>query len=220
VPITWAAGRVIQQNRIPDNPRQPGRSHNAAIRALAFKWIRILWRCWTHRQPYDEGRYLITLQKRHTPVVALAATTSSRPRVDGNLVDFAPSAGTTDWIFWAFLDHRQNVANGCSGLLRDPHSGRSVPQQASEPLHDLFLRTWLETVWPLRDVKALDETVQDGQMLLVSVNCCANRHVHIRFLSGQWSGVQRTGRRQAGAAILCRWFCGDQRCNGISPRHH
>ena len=59
-----------------ERQRAKGSSHNAAIRALAFKWIRILWRCWTDRQPYDETRYLLTLQKRHSPVVALAATTS------------------------------------------------------------------------------------------------------------------------------------------------
>jgi len=60
----------------PTCQRAKGSSHNAAIRALAFKWIRILWRCWTDRQPYDETRYLLTLQKRHSPVVALAATSS------------------------------------------------------------------------------------------------------------------------------------------------
>jgi transposase len=59
-----------------ERQRAKGSSHNAAIRALAFKWIRILWRCWTDRQPYDETRYLLNLQKRHSPVVALAATTS------------------------------------------------------------------------------------------------------------------------------------------------
>lgn len=49
-----------------------GQSHNAIIRALAFKWLRILWRCWVDRKPYDETRYLLALQKRHSPIVALA----------------------------------------------------------------------------------------------------------------------------------------------------
>jgi transposase len=35
----------------------------AAIRVVAFKWGRILWRCWQTRQPYDEARYLQSLQR-------------------------------------------------------------------------------------------------------------------------------------------------------------
>ena len=35
-----------------------------AVRALAFKWIRILFRCWKDRTPYDEARYVRCLQQR------------------------------------------------------------------------------------------------------------------------------------------------------------
>jgi hypothetical protein len=42
-------------------------------RAVAFKWIRILWRCWYDRQPCDEPRYLIALQKRRSTVIAQPA---------------------------------------------------------------------------------------------------------------------------------------------------
>ena len=56
-----------------ESRRAKGASHNAIIRALAFKWIRILWRCWVDRQPYDEARYLIALQKRHSPILTFAA---------------------------------------------------------------------------------------------------------------------------------------------------
>src|SRR4029077_17467362 len=34
------------------------KSHWVIIRALAYKWIRILYRCWQERIPYDELRYL------------------------------------------------------------------------------------------------------------------------------------------------------------------
>lgn len=34
-----------------------------AIRKLAFKWVRILWRCWQAGQPYDETKYLRSLQR-------------------------------------------------------------------------------------------------------------------------------------------------------------
>lgn len=43
--------------------RQKGKGHNAAIRALAFKWIRIIHRCWKDRRPYDEGQYLQALKQ-------------------------------------------------------------------------------------------------------------------------------------------------------------
>jgi Transposase/Transposase IS116/IS110/IS902 family len=41
-------------------------SHHAAIRALAFKWLRILFRCWKNRVPYDEKFYLAALAKRRS----------------------------------------------------------------------------------------------------------------------------------------------------------
>ncbi len=42
--------------------RERGKKHHAAIRALAFTWIRMMFRCWQTRQSYDELRYLKTLQ--------------------------------------------------------------------------------------------------------------------------------------------------------------
>jgi len=32
---------------------------------LAFKWIRILFRCWQTNTPYDESKYLFALEKRN-----------------------------------------------------------------------------------------------------------------------------------------------------------
>ena len=34
------------------------------MRALAFKWIRVLYRCWQTRTPYNETVYLNVLRKR------------------------------------------------------------------------------------------------------------------------------------------------------------
>jgi transposase len=48
--------------------RQRGKSHHAAIRALAFKWIRILWRCWHDHTPYDDARYVRALAHRGSPL--------------------------------------------------------------------------------------------------------------------------------------------------------
>jgi transposase len=44
-----------------------GKSHQNVLRALAFKWIRVLWKCWQARTPYDEARYLQQLRKRKSP---------------------------------------------------------------------------------------------------------------------------------------------------------
>jgi ribosomal protein S15P/S13E len=51
-----------------DQQKQKGKGHHAAVRALAFKWIRILFRCWKNRTPYDEKTYLDALEKHHSPV--------------------------------------------------------------------------------------------------------------------------------------------------------
>lgn len=49
-----------------------GKGHHAILRALAFKWIRILWKCWQTRTPYDEVRYLKQLVHRKSPNAAPA----------------------------------------------------------------------------------------------------------------------------------------------------
>jgi len=48
-----------------------GKEHHAAVRALAFKWIRVLFACWKNRTPYDEQIYLQSLRKRNSPLKAL-----------------------------------------------------------------------------------------------------------------------------------------------------
>ncbi len=44
--------------------RVAGKQHQAALRALAFTWIRVLWRCWHDRVPYNESRYIASLRQR------------------------------------------------------------------------------------------------------------------------------------------------------------
>ena len=48
--------------------KRRGKGHNAAIRALSFKWIRVIHRCWKDRRPYDENQYLQAL-KQHGSVL-------------------------------------------------------------------------------------------------------------------------------------------------------
>jgi transposase len=57
----WAAAFYDQQ-------RARGKDHHVAVRALAYKWIRILFRCWKTCQPYDPQRYRAALARRGSPL--------------------------------------------------------------------------------------------------------------------------------------------------------
>jgi len=50
-----------------DSLRSTGKGHHASIRALAFKWTRVIFRCWQDRKPYDENHYLNVLKKQGSP---------------------------------------------------------------------------------------------------------------------------------------------------------
>lgn len=63
----WAGAYYRQQ-------RDKGSSHQAAVRSLAFKWIRILYRCWQTHTPYDESRYLNALKRRGSPLLKQLGT--------------------------------------------------------------------------------------------------------------------------------------------------
>ena len=52
-----------------DQMRSRGKDHHAALRALANKWIRILFRCWKDRKPYDEAKYIQALRRRGSVLV-------------------------------------------------------------------------------------------------------------------------------------------------------
>jgi transposase len=49
--------------------REQGKTHNTAVRSLAFKWLRILYRCWKDRRPYDEAKYLFALKQKNSPLL-------------------------------------------------------------------------------------------------------------------------------------------------------
>lgn len=60
-----------------DLQRERGNDHQKAVRALAFKWLRILWSCWKHRCSYDEARYIRSLIHRGSPLAARLAPSSA-----------------------------------------------------------------------------------------------------------------------------------------------
>ncbi len=58
----WARAYYEQQ-------RSRGKGHHAAVRARAFKGIRILFRCGQQRTPYNEQIYLQALARRGSPLL-------------------------------------------------------------------------------------------------------------------------------------------------------
>jgi transposase len=60
----WAAAYYWQQ-------RTKGAGHNAAVRSLAYKWQRIIWKCWQSSTPYREEIYEASLRKNGSLLVAL-----------------------------------------------------------------------------------------------------------------------------------------------------
>jgi len=63
---TWARAFYDQQ-------RQRGNGHHAAVRSLAYRWIRIIYRCWQMRVPYCEETYCRALQRRQSPLARVLA---------------------------------------------------------------------------------------------------------------------------------------------------
>ena len=49
--------------------RERGFRHHAALRSLAFKWQRIIFRCWKNNTPYDEQRHLSQLRLKQAPLL-------------------------------------------------------------------------------------------------------------------------------------------------------
>jgi transposase len=71
--VEWAAQTISQSywaGEFYQRHRARGGSHQGALRALAFKWVRILYRCWVNKTPYDESRYLKHLRGRNAPLIS------------------------------------------------------------------------------------------------------------------------------------------------------
>lgn len=70
--VEWAGQSILYcawARAYYDQQKARGKRHWAIVRALAFKWIRILWKCWATRTPYDEAKYLKALAKNHSPLL-------------------------------------------------------------------------------------------------------------------------------------------------------
>jgi transposase len=62
----WARAYYFHQ-------KQAGKGHHSILRSLAFKWIRILWKCWHDNIPYDPHRYHVALLRQNSPLAATLA---------------------------------------------------------------------------------------------------------------------------------------------------
>jgi hypothetical protein len=74
--VEWAAETITRSfwaGVFYHQQRDKGCSHQAALRALAFMWIRILYRCWQTRTPYDESTYLAALKRHGSPLLSAIA---------------------------------------------------------------------------------------------------------------------------------------------------
>jgi transposase len=60
----WAAACYLDQ-------RTKGKGHHTAVRALAYKWQRVIFRCWQDRKPYNDQLYEKVLRDSGSPAASL-----------------------------------------------------------------------------------------------------------------------------------------------------
>jgi transposase len=71
--IEWAGHSIrssLWARAFYDSQRARGKSHWVALRALSFKWLRILFRCWKNGTPYDEQIYIEALIRAGSHLVS------------------------------------------------------------------------------------------------------------------------------------------------------
>jgi transposase len=58
--------------------REQGMSHSAALRCLAMRWLKIIWKMWVERKPYDGDRHLRDQLKHGSWVISLLPQTAAQ----------------------------------------------------------------------------------------------------------------------------------------------
>jgi hypothetical protein len=66
----WAEAFVRQR-------QERGQGFHAIIRALAYKWVRLLWKCWRDGVAYHEERYLESLRQKGSSLVPKTTATAA-----------------------------------------------------------------------------------------------------------------------------------------------
>ena len=75
--VEWAGESVrysFWANAYYQQQKQKEKPHQTIIRSLAFKWIRIMFRCWQQRCCYDETKYLNALKAKRSPLLQFAVS--------------------------------------------------------------------------------------------------------------------------------------------------
>lgn len=68
--IEWAGQTVVYcdwASHYYQRMRAKGKKHHAIMRALAFKWVRIIWKLWQTRTTYNEEKYLKAMSAKNSP---------------------------------------------------------------------------------------------------------------------------------------------------------
>lgn len=91
--------------------RERGKRHWAAVRSLAFKWIRILYRCWHERVPYDEAKYLASLRRSRSPLCQRLAEEASLSEANLSEANLSEEADATTGA-------KRNVTHPASATAR------------------------------------------------------------------------------------------------------
>lgn len=71
--VEWAAKSVHQSywaGLYYQQQRDKGKSHQSAVRSLAYKWARIVFKCWKSKQLYYESKYLKSLREKNSTLLA------------------------------------------------------------------------------------------------------------------------------------------------------
>lgn len=70
--FAWVSVRYCAwANAFYKSCRQRRQSHGLALRNLATKWMKIIFRMWQNNEPYDDARYQAALAKTRSPLVQL-----------------------------------------------------------------------------------------------------------------------------------------------------
>lgn len=154
--VEWAAQTVIKSlwaKAYCEQQKAKGQRHQSILRDLAFKWQRILYRCWQNREAYDESRYLHALRKSSSPLIPLILemTKSSKNPVN-KIHEITCQLASVVCCAFCFGSNTTND----SGICFSDKSGSWRRKATTRPLTQKFLiSVLLFSIRVLRQVKSL-----------------------------------------------------------------
>jgi hypothetical protein len=109
---------------------------------------------------------------------ALPIPPSAKFQGDCDLINFAPSMQTTEYILGTFANNGGNIPNELPLFLGDPDVRRPALQECPEPLHDYLQITRPKTVGPVCNVQFLHAAIQHSQTPFIAKDCRSYCHAH------------------------------------------